>query len=165
MGQVNSISASCGGISESCGLDSRNREAYQEILNCYNLGNISSSSSDCGGIVGSLYPTYEGLTAKMENVINLGNITYTANKSGEIAGLYRNCTSFTSNNIFYLAGDNKKGIGNGTIEGDIISTQINENLITQLNEYVTNYNTTNANNSDYIQLKTWKLNGTKVEFE
>ena len=117
-----------------------------------------------GGIVGRLWEIYGETNVQINNVLNIGKIQ-NATYNGEILGRHVKSTSTIIENCFYSSNNTNKGIGLGTVTGATTATEINESLITTLNEYVTNYNNANKENSDYIELKAWELNDTQVKFK
>lgn len=101
---------------------------------------------------------------QISNALNIGKVTSTGTWIGGILG--RAVPELTIiQNCYYNSENVNKSVGLGSTTGEATSTEINDNLITTLNEYVTNYNNTNKNNDDFIELKSWELSGGKVKFK
>lgn len=90
-----------GGISAHIGTGS-------EIVNCYNLADLTGNQEYCGGIVG-----YLRYTVNIDNCYNTGNLSGTSTYKGGIVGYIENDSSnnITINRCSYLTGTATTGIG------------------------------------------------------
>lgn len=158
-----------GGIIGKLGTANASSSLVAEVVNCYNLGTVNSTgsgNSDSGGIVGIIWCTGNANDSiSINNVVNIGEVSQNAKFKGEIIGRHVKSTICTLENCFYSSRNTNQGIGSGKVTGEITSTSIDNNLVTNLNTYVTNYNTTNAGQDNFVSLKTWELNGEKVKFK
>ena len=152
-----------GGIVGICSSDSVGSITNTQISNCYNLGNIVDGLF-LGGIVGEVWQVYGTLNFYMNNLINIGKVSQNATYKGEIIGRKVAATVAEANNCYYYLGNTNKAVGLGTVTGTINSSDIDENLIITLNEFVTNYNETNKNEEEFIELKQWKMDEDKILF-
>lgn len=99
-----------------------------QISNCSNFADIIASSSNIGGIMGSLST---GTGAKMDRVVNTGNIYGVSSNSGGIIGAGGNITITNSYNTGNIEGTNNTGgiTGNMNASGSIINAY-NTGIIT-----------------------------------
>lgn len=95
----------------------------------------------------------------ISNTLNIGTISQNARYKGEIIGRHVKSTVCTLENCFYKLENTNQGIGSGKVTGETIAKKINTGLIETLNQYVTNYNSTNDE-----KLKTWELSEGQVKF-
>lgn len=158
-----------GGIIGKLGTANASSSLVAEVVNCYNLGTVNSTgtgNSDSGGIVGMIWCAGNANDSiSINNVVNIGEVSQNAKFKGEIIGRHVKSTICTLENCFYSSKNANQGIGSGKVTGETTSTSIDNNLVTKLNTYVTNYNTTNAGQDNFVSLKTWELNGEKVKFK
>lgn len=162
-------SSTSGGIVGKLGTSNASSSLVAEVVNCYNLGTVNSTgtgNSDSGGIVGMIWCAGNANDSiSINNVVNIGEVSQNAKFKGEIIGRHVKSTICTLENCFYSSINTNQGIGSGKVTGETTSTSIDNNLVTNLNTYVTNYNTTNAGQDNFVNLKTWELNSEKVKFK
>lgn len=90
---------------------------------------------------------------------------------GEIIGRRYIANILELTNCYYLDTNLNNAIGSGQIIGTALATEINNNLITTLNTYVTTFNITNLakpsdddTKVDYV-LKEWEIQNGKIAFK
>ncbi|MCD8159194.1 MAG: MucBP domain-containing protein [Clostridiales bacterium] len=102
-----------------------------EIINCYNLGTVSSTASNAGGIAGAVD------SVEIENCYNAGSISGSSNV-GSLAGT--GTESVTSN--YYLEGTASASVGSGSEGTNIVFTSETIDDITEgLNSWIESANT------------------------
>ena len=130
------------------------------IYNSYNLGSITASVTDAGGIFGKVS---NNTTARIVNCYNAGGITSVGTKGGIVGG---NSGTLTVNEVYSL-GTAVNPVGSGSCDGTV--TQMNEanmkgalndnnSLVYKLNEYVSNNTKVTIGTTEYA-LKRWSVNG------
>ena len=101
---------------------------------------------------------------QLMNSLNKGELISSGKWIGEVLG--RSEASLTTiEYCYYNINSTNKAIGLGGATGEATAIEINAALITSLNKYVTNYNDTNKENNDFIELKTWELKDEEVKFK
>ena len=105
------------------------------------------------------------LNVKISNALNTGKVTGGATSTGEILGTCNASNSCPIENCFYSSKSTNKGVGQGIVTGSVTSGEINTTLISTLNQYVENYNSTNRLNKDFIELSSWELHNNGVKFK
>ena len=94
------------------------------INNCFNLGNIESTTSNCGGIVGLNW-------LKVQNCYNTADITGTGTNIGGIVGYMKDREANVKNcyNVGNITGSYGGGIVGTMTEGKIESSYYLENKV------------------------------------
>ena len=145
-----------GGIIGSLYNASANSTIDCEVINCYNIGKIQGIR--IGGIIGQVWQiTNSSLKQYITNCFNGGKIAEDATFYGEFIGRNVSATVLELSNCYYISSSTNNIIGSGTVTGTAEAVDIDENLISMLNEYVEEYNNKNKGNADYEELKKWKL--------
>ena len=138
---------------------------YSEIINCYNSGKISSGTC-IGGITGSIGQVSGAtLSQYIANCFNGGEVSQIATNSGEFIGKKSSTSTLKLDNCYYLSTNINSVIGSGTATGTAEPADIDTNLISLLNNYVTTYNSENESNEDFIKLNEWQIDESTGEIK
>ncbi len=118
------------------------------------------------GITGNIgQVTGATLSQYIANCFNGGEISQTATYSGEFIGKKHSASTLELNNCYYLSTNKNSVIGSGTATGTAEPADVDTNLVSLLNNYVTTYNSENESNEDFIKLNEWQIDESTGEIK
>ena len=134
------------------------------IINCYSAGNITGNKN-VGGIIGDAGWTKQE-PSPIENCYTTGNIKGSTNVRG-ILGIKGGYGTHVITNCYWpeelgleCGTDKSPSDGALTITNSVAKSRTymkTAEFLKLLNDYVDEYNTANASNTDFVELKNWVL--------